>query len=401
MPRFAALTIITLLVTACITKAVAESGHFPGRSAWQDTAPLTAGFDPEALQAAVDFARERAGTEPADLHQVLLDTYTGREPDYRVLGPTAPRKGDSGMIISGGEVVLQWGDTQRVDMTFSVVKSYLSTLAALAVERGLIESLHDPVGAYVTDGKFDGEHNSKITWHHLLQQTSDWSGTLWDTPDWADRPVGDSLEEWRNREMHEPGTHFKYNDVRVNLLAYSLLQVFRRPLPVVLREALMDPIGASNTWRWHGYENSWVDLDGLRMQSVSGGGHFGGGLFISTSDHARYGLLMLNRGVWNGRHLIPDDWFDRLREPTEARPDYGYMWWLNTGRERIPRAPEDAYWAAGFGGNYIYVDECNDLVVVLRWIPDLEGVIDRVLAAKTSAAACAQGRSGLAMPNDG
>jgi hypothetical protein len=389
-PLFSAL--LTLAITA--TSPVAADDYFPGPYQWETIAPGEAGFDPERLEDAVAFARSRAETEPADLHQVLLETYTGREPDYRVLGPTAPREGDSGMILSGGRVIARWGDTGRVDMTFSVVKSYLSTLAALAVERGLIESLHDPVAEYVTDGKFAGEHNAKITWHHLLQQTSDWSGTLWDTPDWADRPVGDNIEEWRNREMHEPGTHFKYNDVRVNLLAYSLLQVFREPLPVVLRDAIMRPIGASNTWRWHGYENSWVELDGLRMQSVSGGGHFGGGLFISTQDHARYGLLFLNRGVWDGQRLIPDEWFDRLRQPTDARPDYGYMWWLNTDQERIPAAPENAYWAAGFGGNYIYVDECNDLVVVLRWIPDLAGVVERVLAAKQSAAECGPGQQG-------
>ena len=143
----------------------------------------------------------------------------------------------------------------------------------------------------------------------------------------------------------------------------------------------MDPIGASPTWRWHGYRNSWVELDGLRMQSVSGGGHFGGGLFISTEDHARYGLLFLRRGNWDGRQLFPAGWIDHLRRPTPARPDYGYLWWLNTGRERIPAAPATAYAAAGFGGNHIYVDEEHDLVIVLRWIPDLAPVVERVLAA--------------------
>ncbi|WP_376695021.1 serine hydrolase domain-containing protein [Wenzhouxiangella sp. EGI_FJ10305] len=382
-------TLVLCVTFLAASSVIADDRFFPDRFDWQPVEPEGAGFDPEALESAVAFARESAETEPNDLRQILLDTYTEREPDYRVLGPTKPRDSDSGMILSNGRLVAEWGDIHRVDMTFSVVKSYLSTLAAIAVERGLIESLHDPVARYVTDGKFAGEHNSAITWHHLLQQTSDWSGTLWDTPDWADRPVGDDPEQWRNREMHAPGTHFKYNDVRVNLLAYSLMQVFREPLPVVLREAVMDPIGASNAWRWHGYENSWVELDGLRMQSVSGGGHFGGGLFISTADHARYGLLMLNRGVWDDTRLLPDDWFEQLRQPTEARPDYGYMWWLNTGQERIPSAPENAYFAAGFGGNYIYVDECNDLVVVLRWIPDLEGVVERILAARQSSSECA------------
>ena len=163
----------------------------------------------------------------------------------------------------------------------------------------------------------------------------------------------------------------KYNDVRVNLLAYCLLQVWRRPLPQVLREYVMDPIGASNTWRWHGYTSSWVTLDGARMQSVSGGGHFGGGLFISTRDQARFGLLFLRRGKWNDTRILPEGWIDRLRAPSRAQPGYGCMWWLNTGRRALEDAPEHVYYAAGFGGNYIVVDEENDLLVVVRWMPEL------------------------------
>lgn len=362
--------------------------YFPPRHQWETVQPAVAGFDAEKLAAAVEFARSAAVTEPKDLHQVITDSFAPREPDFRILGPTRPRDGDSGIIVKGGRIVAEWGDVHRVDMTFSAVKSYLATMWAIAWRDGLIESLDDRVAEYVRDGKFDSDHNAPITWRHLLNQTSDWSGTLWEVPDWADRPEGDDRSKWPDRELHEPGTYFKYNDVRVNLAAYSVMQVLREPLPVVLRREIMNPIGASTTWRWHGYENSWVVLDGQRMQSVSGGGHFGGGLFISARDHARFGLLMENRGVWNGRRLLPDEWFGMLREPTPVRKDYGLMWWLNTDRERIPAAPESAYWAAGFGGNYVYVDECNELVVVLRWIPDLPGVIERVLGALRDAGEC-------------
>jgi CubicO group peptidase (beta-lactamase class C family) len=143
----------------------------------------------------------------------------------------------------------------------------------------------------------------------------------------------------------------------------------------------MDPIGASSTWRWHGYENSWVVLDGLRMQSVSGGGHFGGGIFINTLDHARFGLLFLRDGKWDGQVILPDGWIDALRTPARVKPTYGYMWWLNTGRERFPSAPENVLLAAGFGGNYIYVDQDNDLLIVLRWVPSIEAVVEAVLAS--------------------
>ncbi len=371
----------TLLLSLVCSALWAQADYYPPRHHWQTRGAEQVGFDPDKLAAAVAFARTQAVTEPSDLRQILLDTYVGREPDYRVLGPTAPRAQDSGMVIRGGYLIAQWGDTRRVDMTFSAVKSYLSTVAGLALADGLIDDVHAPLAGYVTDGKFSSEHNRAITWQHLLQQTSDWQGSLWETPDWADRPVGETLQAQQNRVLHPPGGHFKYNDVRVNLLAYALLQVWREPLPQILKRRIMDPIGASNTWRWHGYENSWVELDGLRMQSVSGGGHFGGGLFISAEDHARFGLLFLRKGRWADRQLFPESWVEQAVQPAEVRPDYGYMWWLNTGRERIPAAPESAYYAAGFGGNYVYVDNDNDLVIVLRWIPDIAAVVQRFLQA--------------------
>ena len=377
-----------LLFLAAATSAFADDAYVPPPGEWSTTRPAAAGFDPERLTDAVAAARAQAVTEPADLRQVLIDSWSAREPDYRVLGPTRPRAGDSGIILRGGRIVAEWGDVHRVDMTFSVVKSYLATMAALALDDRRIGGLDDRLAERVPGPWFEGEHNGAITWRHLLNQTSDWSGTLWEVPDWADRPEGDDPEAWPDRPLHSPGTRFKYNDVRVNVAALALLQVHRQPLPVVLRERIMDPIGASPTWRWHGYGNSWIELDGLRMQSVSGGGHFGGGLFISSRDHARFGLLMLRRGVWDEQRLLSYAWFDQLREPVDVRPDYGLMWWLNTGRERIPAAPASAYWAAGFGGNYIYIDECHDLVVVLRWIPALEDVITGLLEALRPAERC-------------
>jgi CubicO group peptidase (beta-lactamase class C family) len=146
----------------------------------------------------------------------------------------------------------------------------------------------------------------------------------------------------------------------------------------------MDPIDASPTWRWHGYKNSWIDLDGLKMQSVSGGGHWGGGLFINTRNHARLGLLFLRNGKWNGKQLISKKWIDMMRTPSSANPIYGYMWWLNTDRRPIPSAPESVYYALGFGGNCIAVDNEHDLVVVIRWAggtKTLNGIMTRILTS--------------------
>ncbi|MFH4233928.1 hypothetical protein WAJ75_23265, partial [Acinetobacter baumannii] len=78
------------------------------------------------------------------------------------------------------------------------------------------------------------------------------------------------VSAWLSRQRNEPGTAYEYNDVRVNLLALCLLNVWRRPLPEVLKKFVMDEIGASDTWRWFGYENSYVVIDGNIVQSVSG-----------------------------------------------------------------------------------------------------------------------------------
>lgn len=375
------LTILSLLLVSTILLPAAngETGvYYPGKTGtWETRKPEQVGMNPALVEDAVKFAKENENTGPKDLAAAITAAFS-IEPFFEIVGPTKPRGGTNGMIIRHGYIVAEWGDTRRVDMTFSVTKSYLSTVFGLAMDHGLVRDVHDRVKMYVTDGKFDSPHNAMIEWHHLLNQTSDWEGTLWDTPDWADRPVPrDKPQEWQRRKLNEPGSHWKYNDVRVNLLAYSLLQVWRRPLPQVLREKIMDPIGASNTWRWHGYRNSWVTLDGMKMQSVSGGGHFGGGMFICTRDQARFGLLFLRKGNWQGRQLISEKWIRMLQVPTPKRPDYGYMWWLGPTEGPL----KNIYLASGFGGNYIIVDEKNDLVVVVRWLPKVMQFMGKVAAA--------------------
>jgi CubicO group peptidase (beta-lactamase class C family) len=230
---------------------------------------------------------------------------------------------------------------------------------------------------------FETPHNRRITWDHMLRQVSDWEGTLWGKPEWADRPTGEP-STWATRPRKEPGSAYEYNDVRVNALALAALQVWRRPLPQVLREMVMDPIGASNTWRWVGYETSWVEMDGQAVQSVSGGGHWGGGMFIDARDMARFGLLTLRRGRWGDRQVISEEWVRRALTPTPAEPGYGFMnWFLNTGRKRFPAAPESAYAHLGNGTNAIFVDPEHDLVVVVRWIENdqLDEFVERIEAA--------------------
>jgi CubicO group peptidase (beta-lactamase class C family) len=364
--------------------------YLPPRSPdpWKYSVPEVVGLDPAAIAAAVRYAGEHETPWSRDLAEVVERDFGEEPPWNEALGPVRPRGGPNGLVLRHGQIVAEWGDTAQVDLTFSVAKSYLSILAGLACDRGLIGDLHEPVRRTVDDGGFDPPHNDAITWHHLLQQTSEWEGELWGKPDLIDRnrSVGGrptAGKKGTHRDLQPPGGFWEYNDVRVNRLGLALLRLWRRPLPQVFRELVMQPIGASADWEWHGYRNSYVEIDGERMQSVSGGSHWGGGVFIHARDQARIGLLMLRGGLWGDRRILSNDWIERMREPCPLNPQYGYLWWLNTGRGQFPSASAGSYFASGAGGNLTWIDPENDIVAVLRWIDPAarDGFIKLVMAA--------------------
>lgn len=352
-------------------------GYVPARGTWEVRAPKTMGFNPDKLQRAVDYA-EKSETPFGHNVRPVLEMMLASEPYPDIVGPLKDRGDTNGILLRDGYIVAEWGDTERVDMTFSVTKSFVSTTAGLAYDRGLLEDVHRPVHRDIAAEDLETAHNRRITWHMLLNQTSEYKGELWGKPDWSDRYRG------KKRPYREPGTHWLYNDVRVNRLAFALLQLWERPLPEVLEKYVMGPIGASATWQWHGYENSWVEINGERMQSVSGGGHWGGGMWISTRDLARFGLLYVRKGQWGDARILSERWIEMALTPTPEKRDYGYMNWApNTGRMCHAPAPESSFFAHGAGTNVIWCDPEHNLVAVLRWVKPgaVNGFIERVLAA--------------------
>ncbi len=360
------LLLFLVLQLTCIT-AIGQTEYYPD-TVWKYKTPAEVHMNNKKLDSALQFALQNDSKTSYDLRIANYQAYS-KEPGYQILGPMKDRGKPAGVILRDGYIVAEWGDVKRVDMTFSVTKSYLSTIAGLAIDNHLIRNINDSVSNYVTDETFSSPHNAGITWRHLLEQSSDWSGCLFDICDWADRPMPSdaNVDIWQNRKLAAPGNTFKYNDVRVNLLAYSLLQVWRKPLPMVLKENIMDPIGATTTWRWYGYDNSFVNVDGVMMQSVSGGGHFGGGLFINTLDHARYGLLFLRNGKWKNRQLISAEWVNSVSKPSVTNRSYGLLWWTNADKH-YSKLPSGLYMAEGFGGNFIVIDNEHKLVIVTRWL---------------------------------
>lgn len=296
-------------------------------------------------------------------------------PWNRLLGPVHVRGPVSGTVLLHGKTLVSWGEPHRADLTFSVAKTYLALLAGVAFDRGLLPDPDEPVGSRIRGIGFDHGRNAQVTWTHLLQQTSEWEGECFGIPDRVDRYrfVQFQVTAARGRKgdarpLQAPGTYWEYNDVRINQLSLALLHLFGRPLPEVFREAIMQPIGASDDWGWKGYDHAWVEVKGRKVQSVPGGSHWGGGVSISALDQARIGQMMLDDGRANGRQVVSSEWIGRMRTPCPIAPFYGYLVWLNDQRRVFPGVPESSWFAVGAGGNFTWIEPERRMVLVVRWI---------------------------------
>ena len=373
MPRSTVVLAIALGIVALFSADVVErtalaapstGAYFPERDRWETRAPKDVGMDAALLAQAVEYAKTRdSAWGKTDYMADQVRTYG------RPLGQLPPSHGPTnGVVLRHGYIVAEFGDTNVVEPTYSVAKSYLSTILGLTIDRGMIKSIKDPVRDYVKDGGYDSPHNARITWEDHARQASEWEGTMFGKPSTFLGAAEFGNGEMKPRDIHDPGTYYEYNDVRVNRLSLSLLTLWKRPLPDVLKTEFMDPIGGSNTWKWLGYDNADVTIDGKTMRSVPGGTRWGAGLWMSSRDHARFGLLMAREGKWNGKQLVSSSWI--AQATTKGGPansnDYGYLWWLTT-KGGTKGVPTTSFQAQGNGSNTIFVDPEHDVVVVWRW----------------------------------
>jgi CubicO group peptidase (beta-lactamase class C family) len=345
------------------------------------------------LQGAIDFAVAHETAWSRDVGNLWGIHAADPPPWNRLLGPVAPRGPVSGAILQRGDLLASWGEPKRPDLTFSVAKTYLALLAGVAFDRGMLPDVDEPVRVRAPGTGFDGEHNRRVTWAHLLQQTSEWEGECFGVPDQVDRYrtvqfQGKPAEGRKGdpRPLRAPGAYWEYNDVRINQLSLALLHLFRRPLPEVFDTEIMRPIGASDDWGWVGYDNSWVDLDGRRVQSVPGGSHWGGGVSINSLDQLRIGQLLLDHGRHEAGQVVSSEWIQRMRTPCALAPFYGYLLWLNLERSVFPSAPASSVFAIGAGSSITWIDPERQMVVVIRWInPDHADVFFRAVGEAVDA----------------
>ena len=298
-------------------------------------------------------------------------------PHNRLLGPVKPRGGPAGLVMLHGDVIHQWGDVARADMTFSVTKTYLALVAGVLRANGILPEVDQAVSASVDVPGFDSDHNRNITWRQMLQFTSEWQGACFGIPDQVDHYRQVALQQQEAtaagsnkgdpRPLQTPGTHWEYNDIRINQFSRALMHLCGRALPDVLDEAIMQPLGVARNWIWHGYENSWEVVNGTRLQSVPGGGHWGGGMQISAQDQAAVANLLINRGSHHGQQLLDPDWIEAMTTPCEIAPWYGFFTWLNHQQSLSQVASSSSYFAMGIGGQLIWHEPERDLVAVFRW----------------------------------
>ena len=207
--------------------------YYPPAGSWAHKPASDLGMNQELLDAAVAFAQTRESKREMDFsdQERIFGSMLGSVPDIRAR--------TNGIVIYKGYVVAEFGDTSWVDPTYSVAKSMMSTVAAIALRDGKIRSLEEPVGRTIKDGGYDSPHNALVTWKMHLQQESEWQGTMFGKKDDFIGKEAFGQGERQPREIKPPGTYYEYNDVRINRFGLSLLRAFGQSVPSVFRREVM------------------------------------------------------------------------------------------------------------------------------------------------------------------
>ena len=262
------------------------------------------------------------------------------------------------MIIVHGQVLDEWGDVNKKYITHSMRKSFLSALYGKYVEKGTID-LDKTLGELgIDDDPPLSEQEKTATVRDCLKARSGVYHTA--------EAESDGMHKLKPpRDMFKPGTFWLYNNWDFNVLGTIFEKRTGKDIFQALKEDIADPIGMED----------FVPEDGKKLSSGRSI-HPAYMFIISASDCARFGLLMLRKGNWNGKQVIPKSW---VEESTTYFSDatiykfagYGYMWWVAKDHNKYPdipnvKLPEGTFSARGYGGHYIVVIPKYDMVFVHR-----------------------------------
>jgi CubicO group peptidase (beta-lactamase class C family) len=271
------------------------------------------------------------------------------------------------IVIDHDQVVLEryfngWRRDSMVT-SFSVAKSFVSTLIGIALEEGAIRSIDDPITAYLPELVERDPRFEEITVRHLLMMSSglDYEESGWfvfngDDPLTTYHPDQRKLALTNTRIARPPGEIFSYNKYHPQLLGMILERTTGMSVTAWTQSRLWDPLGME-------FDGAWT-LD----SQASGFEKMEAGLNARAIDFAKLGRLFLHEGRWDGRQIVSPEWVSLATgvDPADRAPHgsaaryYGLMWW---GVQRDSGPPD--FYALGDHGQFIYVAP-QDAVVIVR-----------------------------------
>jgi CubicO group peptidase (beta-lactamase class C family) len=270
-------------------------------------------------------------------------------------------------------------DRRTLQTSFSVAKSFVSTLIGIAIEEGSIGGVDDSVTEYVPELLDRDRRFARITLRDLMTMSS---GMRYEEPA-IPVPWGDDVTTYYGVDLRDaalndteivgpPRGEWHYNNYNPLLLGMVLERATGMSVSEYLSTRLWQPLGAESDASW--------SLDSER----SGFEKMESGLNATPVDYARFGLLFLHGGVWNGARIVPEEWVrtataaDTTTDPAEH---YQFYWWIDT--ERPGR-----FYALGNLGQYVYVAPDVGVVIVRNarewgvdnetWLVTFRHVADRL-----------------------
>ncbi len=259
----------------------------------------------------------------------------------------------------------------------SVGKSITSACVGIAIEKGFIESVEQPMFEYLPEYRhLEAAGKGQITIEHLVTMTSglewdEWGSSLADTNNdlialwFCDDPVACILE---NPLVSEPGADFTYNSGNTVLLGAIIKNATGKDIEAFSAEYLFEPMGIDPV-AW-----SWINDDVV---------YAGGGQRMTPREMLKFGVTYLNHGLWDGQRIVPEQWVENSAKPfpgpgsswrnsawrpvplddgTRGQRGYSYAWFTHIYSHSGEKLP--SYWATGFGGQKIIVFPEQDTVVV-------------------------------------
>ncbi len=290
------------------------------------------------------------------------------------------------VIVVDGVILDEWGEVEKLFMTHSIRKSFLSAMYGNYVKNGVVDLDKSIADFGIDDNSPLTEEEKQATVRDLLKSRSGiYHDALYESPGMkALKP---------RRHSVRPGTHWYYNNWDFNAAGTLFEKLTGKKIFEALKSDIADPIGMENFEAKQGW---YVNGD----ESI----HPAYPFRISARDCARFGLLMLRNGQWDGKQIIPADW---VEESTRYHSDaalygsdgYGYMWWVARKYNKFKHLPgvnlsDGAYSARGAGGHFILIIPDHEMVIVHRVNTDERGnsvsrddfgkLVQMILSAKTT-----------------